>query len=111
MNHWNGSSWTEVGDLNTARAYMGADGTQYICFSFWRMSSSFHQVTANAELWNGTSWSETTDLNTARTYLANGGAGANNTAGLALVVAPGSDTGATEEFITPTTNTVTFTVS
>ena len=32
---WNGSSWTEVSDLNTARGYLGGLGNFYICFSFW----------------------------------------------------------------------------
>jgi hypothetical protein len=32
---WNGTSWTEVNDLNTARDNLAGAGTQYFCFSFW----------------------------------------------------------------------------
>ena len=61
---------------------------------------------AVTESWNGTCFTETGDLNTARSYLGRGGA--NNTSALAFSGAPSN---ATEEFVTPTTNTVTFTVS
>ena len=94
--------------MNTGRAYMGADGTNTSALVWGGATPS---NTANAELWNGSSWSEQNNLNTARTGIANGGAGADNTAGLAYGGSTGSDTGATEEFISPTTSTVTFTVS
>ena len=55
---WNGSSWTEVNDLNTARklgSYFGATNTAAI------------YATGNStavESWNGTSWSEVAEINT-----------------------------------------------
>ena len=100
---FNGSSWTEVNDLNTARAYMGADGTQTSTLAFGGNNPPNLAVT---ESWNGTSFTETGDLNTARSYLGRGGA--SNTSALAFSGAPSA---ATEEFVTPTTSTVTFTVS
>jgi len=100
---FNGSSWTEVNDLNTARAYIGADGTQTSALAFGGNNPPNLAVT---ESWNGTSFTETGDLNTARSYLGRGGA--NNTSALAFSGAPSN---ATEEFVTPTTSTVTFTVS
>ena len=100
---YNGSSWTEIADLNLARAYMGADGTQTSTLAFGGNNPPNLAVT---ESWNGTSFTETGDLNTARSYLGRGGA--SNTSALAFSGAPSA---ATEEFVTPTTSTVTFTVS
>ena len=101
---YNGSSWTEVGDLNLGRSYMGADGTQTSTLAFGGNTGPPNK--SETESWNGSSWTETGDLNTARSYLGRGGA--NNTSALAFSGAPSA---ATEEFVTPTTSTVTFTVS
>ena len=101
---YNGSSWTELADLNTGRAYAGADGTQTSSLFFGGNTGPPNK--SETESWNGSSWTETGDLNTARSYLGRGGA--NNTSALAFSGAPSA---ATEEFVTPTTSTVTFTVS
>ena len=63
---WNGSSWTEVGDLNTGRriAACSASGTNTDTIVFGGYTTA---NIANTEQWNGTSWTETTDLNLART--------------------------------------------
>jgi len=104
---YNGSSWTESADLNAARAYAGADGTQTSSLFFGGGNPSNSPAnSALTESWNGSSWTETGDLNTARSYL--GRAGATNAGALAYSGAPSN---ATEEFVTPTTSTVTFTVS
>jgi len=71
---WNGTSWTEVNDLNTARRQMGnsgVDNTSALAFSGYNdpLSSSV----TNVESWNGTSWTETTDVNTARTNVGSNG--------------------------------------
>ena len=82
---WDGSSWTEEGDLNTARRAgvgFGASSTSGMIASGY--TSSQQKI---AETWNGTSWTEITDLNTEREYA--GGAGT-VTAGL---VAAGGDPG------------------
>jgi len=61
---WNGSNWTEVGDVNTARRVGGGAGTSAeACLFFGGYGPPSY---ANTELWNGSSWTETTDLNTAR---------------------------------------------
>jgi hypothetical protein len=60
---WNGTSWTEVNDLNTARSRLIAAGTQTAALGFGGETPSRTGVT---ETWNGTSWTETTDLSTAR---------------------------------------------
>ena len=64
VEQWNGSSWTEVGDLNTAR--YGGIGSQFnYDNSFIAGKVPLHLVlTANTELWNGASWAEVADLST-----------------------------------------------
>ena len=67
---YDGTSFTEVADLNTARRYIagsGATGTAAIGFGGQTQPGP---VVANTETWNGSSWTETGDLNTARGYLA-----------------------------------------
>ena len=103
---FNGSSWTEVSDLNTGRAYFSGSGTNTSALAWGGANPS---VTAKTESWNGSSWTETGDLATARSGIAKGGAGASNSSGLAY--GGSGPTGSTEEFISPTTSTVTFTVS
>ncbi len=64
---WNGSSWTEVGDLTTAVYYAGpacqGTNTATLCFGGATPSG-----TANNQSWNGSSWTEVNNLNTARSY-------------------------------------------
>ena len=60
---WNGTSWTEVGDLNTARnsgAGFGANNTASI---YGGEGTTVNGIT---ESWNGTAWTEVADLNTSR---------------------------------------------
>ena len=60
---YNGSSWTEVGDLNVARSqtFFSNQGT-----STAALNATGSPIATNVESWNGSSWTETTDLNTAR---------------------------------------------
>ena len=105
---FNGSSWTEVSDLNAGRAYFSGSGTNTSALAWGGAGPS---RTAATESWNGSAWTETGDLAAARSGIAKGGAGASNSSGLAYGGSTGSDTGSTEEFVSPTTSTVTFTVS
>jgi hypothetical protein len=60
---YNGTSWTEVADLNTARrnnAQIGADNTSALSFAGNTPPNT--SVGIN-ESWNGTSWTEVADLN------------------------------------------------
>jgi len=77
---YDGTSWTEVNDLNTARGFAGSGGTQTSALLFG--GSNGGGPTAVAESWNGTCWSEVNDLNTARSQLK--GAGADNTSAIAF---------------------------
>ena len=60
---YDGSSWTEVGDLNVARGqqFFSNQGTQTAA-----LSATGVPLQTSVESWNGSAWTETTDLNTAR---------------------------------------------
>ena len=69
---WDGTAWTEVGDMNTARqsSGMGA-GIQTAAMAIGgEVSPGF---TANTETFNGSSWTEVANLGTARGYHGCGG--------------------------------------
>ena len=108
---WNGTNWTEVGDLNEARSILAGGGTtntSALAFGGYPGSGR----TGKTESYNGSSWTELTDLSTARGRMSNGPMG---TQGSSLAVSghPPSFplTQATEEWTTPVETTVTFTAS
>jgi hypothetical protein len=87
---YNGTSWTEKNDLNTARrgiAGAGASNTSAVAFGGGSPAMD------NTETWNGTNWTAVNTLNTARYFL--GGTGI-ITAALAYGGTP--TTGATESW-------------
>ena len=100
---WNGTSWTEVNDLNTARYGVGGAGTSTdsLCFA------AYPTGVIN-EHWNGTSWTEVNDLGTARGYTAGNGS---TTAAICLSGTPSSNYQISEEFTAPDIVTKTVTTS
>ena len=57
---FNGTSWTEVADMNSARQNgtgLGASNTAALSFG-----GNVPGITANTELWNGTAWAEQNNL-------------------------------------------------
>ena len=78
---WNGSTWTEVNNLNTARLALGGAGSSSTAAVAFGGSASPGAVGAT-ELWSGSSWAEQNDLSNARTYLAS--SKGSNTAALAM---------------------------
>ena len=74
---YNGTSWAEQNDLNTAGYDMGSAGTQTAGLGF----GGYDSHTDLTEEYNGTSWTETNNLNTGRNTLAGAGT---QTAGLAF---------------------------
>ena len=76
--HYNGTSWTEVNDLNTSRVATVGSGTTTAALVY----GDHPPNRANAESWDGTNFTEVADLNTARGYLS--GTGTANTANLAI---------------------------
>ena len=80
---WNGTSWTEVANLNAGRYGLegaGADSTSAVVFGGFTTPPD--ATYNNTETWNGSSWTEVNNLNTARFQLA--GAGKLSTAALAI---------------------------
>ena len=71
---YDGSSWTEVADLNTGRAYGTGGGTSTSAIAAGGYTGT---INSNAETWDGSSWTEVSDLNTGRYNM--GGAGSSNT--------------------------------
>jgi hypothetical protein len=83
---YNGTAWTEVNDLNTARYGLGGRGTTTAALGFGGTPGSGRA--GETEKWDGSSWTESGDLATARyrlggigTQTAAIGAGGENAAG------------------------------
>ena len=74
---YNGTSWTEVNNINTVRAGYGGAGTLTSAIYIGGEIHVSPSNTADVELWDGSSWTETTNLNTA--LRNNVGIGATNT--------------------------------
>ena len=68
---WDGSSWTESGDLNTARYSLSGAGTQTAGLGYggYITGTSIN----NSEEYNGTSWTEGDNLGTAKSAMASFG--------------------------------------
>jgi len=67
---YDGTTWTEVADLNTPRMALGASGTSTACVVAGgygvNASSPIDYNAAQTETWDGTSWTAVNPLNTAR---------------------------------------------
>ena len=61
-----GSTWTEVGNVNNPRSALAASGRADGALAFGGAPGT----KANTESWNGTSWTEVNDLGNARNRLA-----------------------------------------
>ena len=79
---YNGTSWTEVNDLNTSTSENAADGTSTSALNFGGQRPPSETLLTSTESWNGTNWTAVNSMNTARRLL--NGAGADNTQGLAI---------------------------
>ena len=91
VEEWNGSSWTEIADVNEGRGDGCGSGTS---ISAWWCGGEAPGNSAKTEVWDGTSWTETGDLNTAR--YSHRGSGANQNDGLVYGGSTGSLTDKTE---------------
>tara|TARA_R100000951_G_scaffold106330_1_gene100843 strand:+ start:315 stop:2183 length:1869 start_codon:yes stop_codon:yes gene_type:complete len=73
---YDGTSWTEVNNLNTARydggPSIGGTQTATIYFGGYRQSPDVNAYN-NTETWDGTSWTEVNNLNTGRQEVAGSG--------------------------------------
>ena len=104
---WNGSAWTEVGDLNTARSNTGGAGVDSTsALAYGGYTTTYLAIT---ESWNGSAWTETVDISTPR---ASGGSSGIATSALySGGQNPSGKITTTEEFTSPVETTVTFTAS
>ena len=91
---YNGSSWTEVNDLNTGRDRLGGSGANAGAILAFGGEASPGNV-ANTEDWNGNNWTEVGDLNTAANFLGSHGTITNTIAALGQI---SSVTNKTEEW-------------
>ena len=92
--NWNGSAWSEINDMNTARGSFSSIGTT----STAALAAGGYPTTAKNEDWNGASWVEVADLSAIR---GNSEGAGTSTAGFAFGgdTPPGSTvTTATEEW-------------
>ena len=89
---WDGSSWTEVGDLNTASYGRGGSGTSTLALAF-----AGSAPTANTEEFDGSSWTEVANLSDDRYTVGGTPAGTQNAA-LCYGGQGGASGGVTEEW-------------
>jgi len=97
---WDGTSWTEETDMNTARRAVGGDGNSSYAVVFAGLISPPPR-SALTEQWNGSSWTEVGDLATARSDVSSGNSGSGFLTSFAATgdAPPASD--ATEEWSAP----------
>ena len=62
VEQFDGSSWTEIADLNTGRSTGRGAGTSSAQIFFGGVSSGSPNGDTKNESWNGTSWTEVGDL-------------------------------------------------
>ena len=91
---WNGTSWTEVGDLNRV-AYGGAAFGTTTAAIYGGGSPPDEQTLT--EQWNGTSWTEVNDLNTGRYHIGYGTTGTTSS-GIAIAGRTTTQVAVTEEW-------------
>ena len=70
---WNGSSWTEVADMNQANSFVVGTGTYTAALAFGGGPGDSPGLQDRTESWNGSSWTEVGDLNTARQRMGSAG--------------------------------------
>ena len=69
---WNGSSWTEVNNLNTARYASASFGISTAAIMAGGQHNPPPSQAEEVEQWDGSSWTEVADISV-RTYLSGGG--------------------------------------
>jgi hypothetical protein len=105
VEQWNGTSWSNVNDVNTARQTAGSAGTVTSAVIYGGQPGQ----QAVTEQWNGTGWTEVADLGTGREGL---GKGTGASSGSALAVGKdGSPNTLTEQWTDPVYSVKTVTVS
>ena len=71
---YNGTSWSEDSDLNTARSNAAVGGTSTLTvLALGNVAGPSPGNPTNTETWDGSSWTEVNDANTARTLVSGSG--------------------------------------
>ena len=65
MEQWDGSSWTEISDVNNSHA-PGSQASQQGTYNQALVAGGNPSYTVNTENWDGTSWTEVNNLSTGR---------------------------------------------
>ena len=79
---YDGTTWTEVNDMNYGGVNIGGSGTATSALASGREDALPTQPNSVTESWNGTSWTEVADLNAGRAR--HGAVGADNTSALCI---------------------------
>ena len=109
VEQWDGSSWTEVGDLNTSRALSGGRaGTYNDALSFSRNDPGSTMLN---EKWDGTTWTELNDLSVSRYNMSGGGPSSSNALCYGGYGPPSPQMVSTEEWEVPDFTIKTLTTS
>jgi len=105
---WNGSNWTAVADLSTARKNFGSFGTtNTIAIA---AGGETPPTRSNlTEVYNGTNWITGANMNVSKAYQA--GAGGSTAGVVAFGAVPGGLTNTSEEWNSPASVTQTITTS
>jgi len=77
VEQYDGSSWTEITDINSARGFFGSSNSSPYTASVVFGGYTGTADSSNTEVWNGSTWTEVNNFNTIRRY--NGGFGALST--------------------------------
>ena len=70
VEQYNGTSWTEIAEMNTPRYGTGAAGTSTAALCY---GGAVPATKDETESWNGSAWTEVNDLNTGRYYAGSAG--------------------------------------
>ena len=108
---FDGTSWSELNDLNTGRYYAGGAGTSTAAMEVGGYNTPT-ALSALVEFWDGTSWTEVADLATARHYIIGAGSLTSAIGAGGSPPTPASAYNITEEWTIPSSfTTKTFTSS
>ena len=105
---YNGTAWTEVGDLNNGRKEAGSFGISTAAFAAGGLQPGTPPYFNKTEQYNGTAWTEVANMATTRSYAMSAGS---STAAFAAGGTTPPSTNVTEEWADPTYATLTFTSS
>ena len=94
---YNGTSWTEVNNLNTARGHVGNAGNQAGALCYGGNSGTYPGQISETETWNGTSWTEVSDLSGDKRDFCDSNGSSTAALGIGCATPPGATWSATVE--------------